>query len=102
METATNNFKTKVKDFFSKTSKKIKLEKKVGIITNAGGAGALMADYLSEANLKIEKPVDLIGTALASDYKYVLRKIKEKNIIVILTPQKMTEIEKTAKIIIFL
>ena len=66
------------------------------ILTNAGGAAALITDQLEEkgCNVKIK---DLLGTALAKDYKKALK--KAKNPLVILTPQKMSEPEKTAKIL---
>jgi len=83
------------------------------IITNAGGAGALMTDYCEENNIKVIKlpkkfkfsnPIDLIGTASAKDYESVLKKLKKEDfydsVIILLTPQKMSEPEKTAKAII--
>ncbi|MBU2562424.1 MAG: CoA-binding protein [Nanoarchaeota archaeon] len=91
---------------FNYTQLKIKpAGRKVLIITNAGGAGSLMTDYCVQHGLKIIKPpIDLLGTASAKDYKKILRKIKNKDfydsVIVILTPQKMSEPEKTAKEII--
>ncbi|MCK5043962.1 CoA-binding protein [Candidatus Pacearchaeota archaeon] len=77
---------------------------KIVIITNAGGAGTLMIDYLVEKGFDVKQPIDLIGTALAKDYELALEKLKKAkfdgSIIVILTPQKMSEPEKTAKAII--
>ena len=77
---------------------------KVVIITNAGGAGALITDYLVEKGFDVKSPIDLIGTALAKDYELALNKLKKANfygsIIIILTPQKMSEPEKTAKAIV--
>lgn len=68
--------------------------KKTIIITNAGGAGALLSDELTKKRIKIiQKPIDLLGTAQPLDYKKSLEKIK-KNIdfiTIILTPQKMTQ-----------
>lgn len=81
------------------------LGKKAYIITNAGGPGALITDYLEEKGVSVvNSPIDLLGTALASDYKNALEKIKNENfydfIIVILTPQKMSQTEETARIIV--
>ena len=80
------------------------LENKVVILTNAGGAGALMSDLCKERGFEIIKmpseisktnPVDLLGTATAKDYSNMLDKLKKKNfydkIIVILTPQYMSD-----------
>lgn len=97
---------------------------KIAIITNAGGAGVLSTD-LSEANhlllesphpetlVQLEKvlpaeagltnPIDIIGDARADRYRSALEVLsKDKNIdqiLVLLTPQRTTEIEETAKII---
>lgn len=80
---------------------KIKFSKKVDIITNAGGASAIMADYLSKKNISSEIE-DIYGAALSEDYKKALEKREDnkRDIIVILTPQTMTEIDKTAQVII--
>ena len=78
---------------------------RIVILTNAGGAGVLMADYCIEQELNLVKaPIDLLGTATAKDYETALNKLKNQNfydsVIVILTPQKMSESEKTAKEIV--
>ncbi len=91
---------TQIKNFFSKI--KIPKESPI-IITNAGGAGALIADECQNKGIKIIKTIDILGTAQAQDYKNALEKNeKEKGslFIIILTPQKMSEPEETAKIII--
>ncbi len=88
---------------FSFKVEKIIFDKKhpVSIITNAGGAGALAADYLSEAGFKINQIKDILGDALAEDYKNELEKhANAKNLLVLLTPQFMTEIEGTSQAII--
>lgn len=97
---------------------------KVAIVTNAGGPGILLTDWLSEYNLKLAQlsdktqvalakampaaanthnPVDVLGDALADRYQTALELVvKDKNvdsIIVALTPQKMTQIKETAEII---
>jgi acyl-CoA synthetase (NDP forming) len=82
----------------------IRIGRKVFILTNAGGAGALMADYLSKKGFSVvDKPWDIIGTASGSDYFNALEKLKEKDfyesIVAILTPQSMTEIKKTAQVL---
>lgn len=88
----------------SKLKNSVKIGKRVFILTNAGGAGALVSDYLSEKGFLIpEKSWDIIGTASGSDYFNALEKLKNKDffdsIIVILTPQSMSEIKKTAEVI---
>lgn len=76
-------------------------KKKVIVITNAGGAGALISDYLDAKGFDVEPVIDLLGTALAKDYEKILNKLKNRNcsFVVILTPQKMSEPEKTAAVI---
>jgi acetyltransferase len=70
------------------------------IVTNAGGAGVLITDYLTEQGIKVEKPIDLIGTALPEDYKKTLDELNGyRSIIVILTPQTMSQPEETARIL---
>jgi acetyltransferase len=102
-------------------------ENGIGIVTNGGGFGVLAVDYcvemgidipvLSEETISlIEKnkamgkvitknnPLDLIGDALSDRYEAGMEAmLKQKDInglIVISTPQIMTEHEKNAKIII--
>lgn len=95
------------------------------IITNAGGPGIVAADTSEKLGLKLPllsresieemaehlpstaslfNPVDVIGDASAARYQVVLEKAaKDPNIdgiIVLLTPQAVTEVEKTAEIII--
>jgi acetyltransferase len=94
---------------------------RLAIITNAGGPGIIAADACERSNLSmatfttatIEKmrdklpktaalynPVDVIGDAQADRYKVALEAVAEDTnvdmILVILTPQAMTEIETTA------
>ncbi|MEA2015647.1 MAG: acetate--CoA ligase family protein [Actinomycetota bacterium] len=98
--------------------------KKVAIITNAGGPGIMATDACERSNIMlanleketIEKlkgflpeeanfynPVDVLGDALADRYKKTLEVIiKDKNVdavIVLLTPQAMTQNLETAKAI---
>ncbi|MCL4456728.1 MAG: acetate--CoA ligase family protein [Nitrospirae bacterium] len=95
------------------------------IITNAGGPGIIAADTSEKLGLKLPQmskntieamsallpknaslynPVDIIGDANSERYAVVLNKaISDPNvdgIIVILTPQAMTDVENTAQIII--
>lgn len=77
--------------------------KKIGIITNAGGAGALVTDHLVEEGYEALPPVDVLGTAVAEDYKKAFENMKEKDIdsvIIILTPQSMSQPEELAKEIV--
>jgi acetyltransferase len=78
-----------------KENPKIK-SKKVQILTNAGGAAALLTDELTKTGHDV-KVKDLLGTALAKDYAKSLK--KAKNPLVVLTPQKMSEPVKTAEAI---
>lgn len=99
-------------------------ENKLGIITNAGGPAIITADIASRLGVqlppvnpkiisKIRKalpeisentnPLDLTGEALAESYKTALAAFVEDpsiaSILVILTPQTMTEIDKTAQVL---
>ena len=98
---------------------------RVAIITNAGGPGVLTADTVIENGLKLAEisqstidkltpdlppasnlhnPVDILGDAKADRYKLALETIvKDENvdsIVVLMTPQSMTEPVETAKIIV--
>lgn len=86
---------------------KIKAGKRVYIITNAGGSGALVTDYCKRKKLKLigKSPLDLLGTASAEKYKIALEGVAKKKeyfdiVIVILTPQQMSQPLETAKEII--
>lgn len=92
---------------FMSTQKKPK-NNKVLIITNAGGPGVLLTDFLENEKIPIAKipntikftdfpstnPLDLMGDAQPERFKEVLNKIKNNNfydiLILILTPQEMT------------
>lgn len=99
--------------------------KRVAIVTNAGGLGVLATDsavksglelaHLSEKTVQTlqavlppaantKNPVDVLGDALAERYGQALRIVaSDKNVdllLVLLTPQTMTEDEKTASEII--
>jgi acetyltransferase len=97
----------------------------IGIITNAGGPGVLTTDYCLERNLKLAKissrtknvlqknlppeaslknPIDLIGDADSVRYKEAINALAlDKNVsilIILLTPQAMTDIQEIAHVII--
>lgn len=98
---------------------------RIAIITNAGGLGVLATDSAIENDLRIahlsdetksklrsflppsasvNNPVDVLGDALADRYRYALESIIGDDsvdiILVIVTPQTMTEDVKTAEAII--
>ncbi len=95
---------------------------RIVIVTNAGGPGILATDALERsgmnlARLEIEtiqaleqylpdaasaaNPVDVLGDARADRYRFALEKVAEDpnvdGIMVVLTPQAMTEIDETAR-----
>ncbi len=99
--------------------------KRLAIITNAGGpavmateqlvsSGLQLADFspstkskLKEAlpsTINIRDPLDVVGDALSDRYEAALSQLinddQVDSILAILTPQFMTEIEKTAKVIV--
>ncbi len=98
---------------------------KVGLVTNAGGPGIIatdmvvnngfeMAKFSEELESSLEEklpstasclnPVDVVGDALADRYEIAIRTLIEKDetdiILVLLTPQRITEVENTAKVVI--
>ncbi|MCX7682475.1 MAG: acetate--CoA ligase [Anaerolineae bacterium] len=97
---------------------------RIGIVTNAGGPGILATDALERAGLRIPRlaphtvralteylpgaasaanPVDVLGDALADRYQHAIELVlNDPNIdglMVIVTPQAMTEIEETAHVV---
>lgn len=97
---------------------------RIAIITNAGGPGVMATDAMENLSISLAKfskitsktlkrklpqaasihnPVDLIGDAKADRYQLVLKAVLgDKNvdgIIIILTPQTVTEVEKTAEVV---
>lgn len=99
----------------------------IGIVTNGGGLGVLAVDYCAEIGIDIpnlskatissleknrvmekvadkNNPLDLLGDALSDRYAVGIEELlKQRDInglIVISTPQLMTEHEKNAKIIV--
>jgi acetyl coenzyme A synthetase (ADP forming)-like protein len=98
---------------------------RIAVVTNAGGPGIIATDYLVEKGLEVahisnktaielkkklpptasvKNPIDVIGDALAERYYGVLETLSQDEnidaILVILTPQFVTQIEETAKLII--
>lgn len=97
----------------------------IAIVTNAGGPGVLTTDKVIESGLKLAKlepqteeklkqvlpaaanthnPIDVLGDAKAESYDKTLQILsQDKNIeglLILLTPQSMTEIEETAQAIL--
>ncbi|MBF8276030.1 MAG: acetyl coenzyme synthetase forming, alpha domain protein [Candidatus Brocadiaceae bacterium] len=97
---------------------------RIALITNAGGPGIIAADAVERSRLKmaglskntidflraslpptasVYNPIDVLGDAKADRYKIVLEKtLEDPNVdvvLIILTPQAMTEIDKTAELI---
>ncbi len=97
---------------------------RVGIVTNAGGPGILATDAVERAGLEIPRlsgetvqalkeylpgaasaanPVDVLGDALADRYEHAIKLVLDDSnvdsVIVIVTPQAMTEIESTAHVV---
>lgn len=100
---------------------------RVAIVTNAGGPGILATDALERAGLtlarlqyesihKLEQflpdaasaanPVDVLGDARADRYQYALETVAADpnvdGLLVVLTPQAMTEIDATARAVVSL
>ena len=98
---------------------------RVGVITNAGGPGIVATDLIIGSGLKMahisdetqerlkkalpstantHNPVDVIGDALADRYQVAVQAMAEDpnvdSIVIIITPQLITQIEETAKILI--
>jgi len=94
----------------------------IAIVTNAGGPGILATDALERAGLSLARfenptinalmerlpdaasaanPVDVLGDARADRYSFAMRTVSEDpnvdGLLVVLTPQAMTEIEATAE-----
>jgi len=97
---------------------------RIAIVTNAGGPGILATDALEHAGLQLARlrpetvqalmadlpsaasaanPVDVLGDALADRYEHALRLVLTDpgvdGVLVIVTPQAMTQIEETAHVV---
>ena len=105
-------------------SKNKNLGSRVCIVTNAGGIGVLSTDLIEENSLQlsalssekkqklrailpaeanVHNPVDLVGDAPAIRYQKALEILLDEDgvdqILVLLTPQSTTEVDKTAKLL---
>jgi len=99
--------------------------KKVAVVTNAGGPGIVATDSIVRGGLEMAKlskslqkkiqkflpaesslknPIDIIGDAKAERYQYPIDELAKNDdvdaIMVLLTPQHVTQIEETAKIVL--
>ncbi len=97
---------------------------RIAIVTNAGGPGILATDALERAGLSLARfdseriraleqflpdaasaanPVDVLGDARADRYRFALEQVSADPhvdaVVVILTPQAMTEIPETAAVV---
>jgi acetyl coenzyme A synthetase (ADP forming)-like protein len=97
----------------------------VAVITNAGGPGIMAADAIEERGLtfarlsedtkeklaaqlppaaNVQNPVDVLGDALADRYEFALEVVLDdpnvQSVIVLLTPQAMTQAAETAEAIV--
>ncbi|RPI23970.1 MAG: CoA-binding protein, partial [Chloroflexota bacterium] len=98
---------------------------RIAVITNAGGPGILATDALEHSGLSLARletetirqleaelpgaasaanPVDVLGDALAGRYRFALETVTADpnvdGLLVLLTPQAMTEIEATAQAVV--
>lgn len=98
---------------------------RIAIITNAGGPGIIATDTIIESGLhlasftdvtkeqlknslpptsSLHNPIDILGDALADRYQIALRAVTaDENVdavLLIVTPQLMTQIEDTAKLVV--
>ena len=106
-------------------SKHKEFDGKLAVLTNAGGVGVLTSDLCEENNLDLARPsdatieklkanlpaesafgnpIDVIGDAKADRYEIALKILCEskeyKNILVLLTPQMVTDAKGTAEAIV--
>lgn len=107
------------------TQQPIPKDEGIAIVTNAGGPGILATDLIEELDLNMAdlsretinklrdnlppaaatgNPVDVLGDAKADRYKFAIKEVllddNVNSLVVLLTPQAMTETEETAKAII--
>lgn len=96
----------------------------MAVVSNAGGPAVISADLISEFGLNLAplspettkllsehlprsaslaNPIDVLGDALADRYRYALKAVLAEDsvdsVLVILTPQVMTQIRETAQVI---
>ena len=100
-----------------------RIGKRILVITNAGGPGILLSDFLEENGLELAKipdsvikkinlpsawshnnPIDVLGDAREDRFKEVFNKVRNENfydaVVVVMTPQSMTE-NITKEILVF-
>ena len=107
------------------SGKKLPKGKGVGIVTNAGGPGIMATDFVEMFGLEvaeigektkdklakflplqsnINNPVDILGDALLDRYEYTIKTLLDDvavhSLVVILTPQLVTDIVGVAKCIV--
>ncbi len=100
-------------------------DRRIAVVTNAGGPGIMAADAAEDAGLKFAQlgdetvdklkevlpaaanfynPIDVLGDALSDRYEAALKNVLADDnvdiVLVLLTPQAMTEAEKTAEAIV--
>ena len=98
---------------------------RIAIVTNAGGPGILATDAIERAGLSMARfnperiltlkqglpdaasaanPVDVLGDARADRFRFALEQVVTDDhvdaVVVILTPQAMTQIEETAQVVV--
>ena len=101
------------------------IPEKLAIITNAGGPGVMatdwtetydiyMADFTNDEKVilmewlpsasSVANPIDIIGDARSDRYKQILENLatlpEKKSILILLTPQKSTDVENIAEVIV--
>lgn len=76
----------------------------LAIVTNAGGPAILATDTASQVKMRVSKPLDVFGDALAEQFigafKTVIKDHVQDAFLIIITPQTSTELEATAKAIV--
>lgn len=97
---------------------------RVAVVTNAGGPAVIVSDSVNQQGLELAKisentkkellqflpkmasvqnPIDVLGDALSDRFGQVINSLVQDDnvdaVLVVLTPQLMTEVEKTAKIV---
>ena len=120
-----NAFAYKQESPLGKLRRKLLRGKRVAIVTNAGGPGIIATDVTVSANLElaelsqetithlashlpssanIKNPIDVIGDASQERYENALRAVIRDDgvdgVLVILTPQSMTNAKGTAEVIV--
>lgn len=74
------------------------------IITNAGGPGILATDTASQVKLDVDRPLDLLGDAMADRFVTAFNQVIKDKVkdafLVILTPQSGTQLELTCQAVV--